>query len=79
MGLLVGLRDTHVRFVERRVVVVLALEPGEVLFGPELLQELQKLKEILPTFVGTARTCSRAVNEPTFADLVSYRYLLGDL
>src|SRR5262249_14280465 len=79
MGLLVGLRDAHVRFVECRVVVVLPLDAREVLLGPELLQKLQVLKKDLPTFLGTPRACSGTVNEPAFADLVGYRYLLGDL
>jgi hypothetical protein len=50
--------------------VVLPLEPGEVLLRPELLHDLQELKEVLPTCVRAARAPSRAVNEPTLADLV---------
>ena len=79
IGLLVGLRDGEVRFVEGRVVIILPLEAGEVLLRPELLQDLQELKELLPPWVRATRAPTRPVNEPAFAELVDDGDLFRDL
>ena len=79
MGLLVGLGDGQVRFVECGVVVVLPLEAGEMVLSPELFHDLQELIEVVPAIVRAARPRSRAVDEPALADLVDDGYLLRGL
>ena len=66
---MVWLGDSEVWFVKRGVIAILTLEPGEVIFRPELLHYLKVLEELPPARVGAPCPAPRSLNEPALADL----------
>ena len=58
---------------------MLALEAGEALLFPQLLEQFQVLEEVLAAFVGAAGAGAGAVDEAALANLVHDGDLLGDL
>src|SRR5262249_27079431 len=79
IGLLDRLRDVHVGLIEGWILVILAAKPREVVLSPELLQNLQELKKMLPPGVIAARPSARTIDKAALAELVNDRHLLRDL